>query len=117
MRHIVLFIMTYIFVFFIYQVFVVSKAKRRNSKKRPIEVNYLIKKYNIDIGKLNYKKLLMTISLVSSLDISVIVTVILLFDNYLLEIVIAFLMVIPVILISYSFVGKYYVKRGMIINE
>ena len=107
MRHIVLFIMTYIFVFFIYQVFVVSKAKRRNSKKRPIEVNYLIKKYNIDIGKLNYKKLLMT----------VIVTVILLFDNYLLEIVIAFLMVIPVILISYSFVGKYYVKRGMIINE
>lgn len=117
MNHIILFIMTYVFVFFIYQIFIVSKGKRRNSKKRPIEVNYLIKKYNIDINKINYKKLLMTISLVSSLDISVIVTVILLLDNYLLEIVVAFLIVIPVIIVSYSFVGKYYVKRGMIINE
>ncbi len=117
MKHIVLFIMTYVVIFFIYQVFIVSKGKRRNSKKRPIEVNYLIKKYNIDINKINYKNLLMTVSLVSSLDISVIVTVILLFDNYFLEIIVAFLIVIPVIIVSYSFVGRYYVKKGMIINE
>ena len=35
-------------------------------------------------NKLDYKNFLMTISLVSSLDISIIVTVALLFDNYLL---------------------------------
>ena len=117
MEQIILFIMTYIVVFFIYQVFIVSKAKRRNSKKRPMEVNYLIKKYNIDINKLNYKNLLMTISLVSSLDISIIVTVALLFDNYLLQVIFIFLLVIPVIMISYSFIGKYYKKRGAIKDE
>ena len=111
MEQIILFIMTYIVVFFIYQVFIVSKAKRRNSKKRPMEVNYLIKKYNIDINKLDYKNLLMTISLVSSLDISIIVTVALLFDNYLLQVIFIFLLVIPVIMISYSFIGKYYKKE------
>ena len=117
MEQIALFIMTYITVFFIYQIFIVSKAKRRNSKKRPIEVNYLIKKYNVDINKLNYKNLLMIISLVSSLDISIIVTVVLLFDNYLLQIVSAFLTVIPVIMISYNIVGRYYQKKGMIKDE
>ena len=117
MEQIILFIMTYIVVFFIYQVFIVSKDKRRNSKKRPMEVNYLIKKYNIDINKLNYKNLLMTISLVSSLDISIIVTVALLFDNYLLQVIFIFLLVIPVIMISYSFIGKYYKKRGAIKDE
>ena len=111
MEQIILFIMTYIVVFFIYQVFIVSKAKRRNSKKRPMEVNYLIKKYNIDINKLDYKNLLMTISLVSSLDISIIVTVALLFDNYLLQVIFIFSLVIPVIMISYSFIGKYYKKE------
>ena len=111
MEQIILFIMTYIVVFFIYQVFIVSKAKRRNSKKRPMEVNYLIKKYNIDINKLDYKNFLMTISLVSSLDISIIVTVALLFDNYLLQVIFIFLLVIPVIMISYSFIGKYYKKE------
>ena len=111
MEQIILFIMTYIVVFFIYQVFIVSKAKRRNSKKRPMEVNYLIKKYNIDINKLDYKNLLITISLVSSLDISIIVTVALLFDNYLLQVIFIFLLVIPVIMISYSFIGKYYKKE------
>ena len=82
-----------------------------------MEVNYLIKKYNIDINKLDYKNLLMTISLVSSLDISIIVTVALLFDNYLLQVIFIFLLVIPVIMISYSFIGKYYKKRGAIKDE
>lgn len=117
MEQIVLFIMTYTVVFFVYQIFIVRKAKRKNSKKRPMEINYLIKKYNIDIEKVNYKNLLMLISLISSLDISIIVTISLLFDNYFLEILSAFILAIPIIMISYSFVGKYYSKRGMMKDE
>ncbi len=112
MKHIILFIMTYIFVFLIYQIFIV-RNKRRNSKKRPMEINYLIQKYNIDISKINYKKLLKVVALISSLDISIIVTIATLFDNYLIQIIIVFVLVIPTIMISYSFVGKYYKKGGI----
>ncbi len=113
MKHIILFIMTYIFVFLIYQIFIVRKAKRRNSKKRPMEINYLIQKYNIDINKINYKKLLKVVALISSLDISIIVTIVTLFDNYLIQIIIVFILVIPIIMISYNFVGMYYKKGGI----
>lgn len=108
--------MTYLFVFFIYQIFIIRKAKRKNSKKRPMEVNYLINKYHVDIKRINYKKLLLIISLVSSLDISILVTIILIFDSYFIKIVIALLLVIPIIVISYHFIGSYYKKKGMVID-
>lgn len=116
MNEIVLFLMTYLFVFFIYQIFIIRKAKRKNSKKRPMEVNYLINKYHVDIKRINYKKLLLIISLVSSLDISILVTIILIFDSYFIKIVVALLLVIPIIVISYHFIGSYYKKKGMVID-
>ena len=116
MNEIILFLMTYLFVFFIYQIFIIRKAKRKNSKKRPMEVNYLINKYHVDIKRINYKKLLLIISLVSSLDISILVTIILIFDSYFIKIVIALLLVIPIIVISYHFIGSYYKKNGMVID-
>ena len=114
MNEIILFLMTYLFVFFIYQIFIIRKAKRKNSKKRPMEVNYLINKYHIDIKRIDYKKLLLIISLVSSLDISILVTIILIFDSYFIKIVVALLLVIPIIVISYHFIGSYYKKKGMV---
>lgn len=116
MNEIVLFLMTYLFVFFIYQIFIIGKAKRKNSKKRPMEVNYLINKYHIDIKRIDYKKLLLIISLVSSLDISILVTIILIFDSYFIKTIVALLLVIPIIVISYHFIGRYYKKKGMVID-
>lgn len=114
MQEVLLFLMTFLFVFLIYQIFIVRKAKRRNSQKKPMEIQYLINKYHIDMKKVNYKKLLLLISLISSLDISIIVTVVLIFESYFMKFIVAFLLVIPIIIISYHFVGKYYKKKGMI---
>ena len=117
MKQIILFLLTYIFVFIIYKVMLIGKNKKRNSKKKPMEVKYLETKYNLDLKKLNYKNLLRIIALVSSLDISLIVTIAFLFESYLLELLIILVLRIPTIIISYSFVGNYYVKKGMIKDE
>ena len=69
-QEIVLFIITFIFVFIIYQLFVVRKAKRKKKKKEPMEVTYLTSRYKLDIKKVNYNRLLLVISLVSSFDIA-----------------------------------------------
>lgn len=117
MQQIILFIMTYITVFLVYQFIILRKAKKRNSKKKPVEVNYLIYKYKIDLKKVNYKQLLMTISLVSSLDISILITVVLLSKSYILSLILILILIIPLIIFSYSFIGKYYIKKGMIKDE
>ncbi len=115
MKQAILFIMTFIFVFVIYRFILLGKKKKK--AKKPMEVSYLINKYKLDLKKVKYDSLLTTVALVSSIDISVVVTLVLLIDNYLLQIVGALVLVIPIILISYSFVGKYYIKKGMIKDE
>ena len=117
MEEFILFLMTFFVVYVIYQVFIIRKAKRRNSTKRPVEVTYLINKYRLDIKRLEYKKLLQCISIVSSLDISLLVSIVFIFDNFIYQILLVILLVIPVILLSYHIVGIYYIRKGLIINE
>lgn len=111
----ILFVMAFLIVYVFYKVLIIKQAKRRNSKKRPAEINYLIYAYKIDIKKLNYQNLLNTISIVSAFDISLIVSIISLVGNmFLLQLVVAVIIVIPIFLISYHFVGIYYRKKGCI---
>ena len=138
MKQVILFLLTFIFVFLFYQIFIIRKAKIKKEKKskkklfkknknnkgkedilpkKPMEIKLLESKYKLDLDKINYNRLLLVVSLVSSLDISILVTLVLIIDNYLLQILLALVLAFPLILLSYSFIGKYYVKKGLIKNE
>jgi len=117
MEELILFLMSFVVVYLVYQIFIIRKAKRRNSTKRPVEVTYLINKYHLDIKRIDYKKLLQCVSIVSSLDISLLVSIVLIFNNFIYQLLLVVLLVVPVILISYHVVGVYYVRKGLIINE
>lgn len=114
MQEIILFLMTFLFVFLIYQLFIVRGAKRKNSVKRPMEIRYLESRYKIDIKLVDYKRLLLVVSLVSSFDIAFLVSIVMMIHHYILEILVAFVVVIPLILFSYHLVGIYYVQKGLI---
>lgn len=118
MEEIVLFIFCYIFTLLIYEIFVVKKAKKiKNIEKMPTEVKYLVSKYKIDIKKVNYNQLLQIVALVSSLDITLVVSVLTLVENFFISILISIVLVVVTIFISYHFVGNFYRKKGMIKDE
>ena len=108
----VLFIMTFLLIYIIYELFLVRKAKKDKRRKKPVEVNYLIGKYNLDINKLNYKRLLNIISAVSAFDISLVVTIVSLLDSFYLQLLIGFVLIMLLILVSYDIVGRIYKKKG-----
>lgn len=126
MEQVFYFIICYILTFLLYLIFVILPRlrylkKKKNNKvkkerKEPVEVRYLVTRYRLNLDKVDYKKLLMIISLVSSLDISIAVSVSLLVDAYFLQLTVAFLLLVPLIFISYHFIYKYYLKKGMIKN-
>ena len=111
-QEIVLFIITFIFVFIIYQLFVVRKAKRKKKKKEPMEVTYLTSRYKLDIKKVNYNRLLLVISLVSSFDIALVVSIIMAINSFILEIVVGFVSTLVIILLSYHIVYLVYKRKG-----
>ena len=128
MKEIILFIACFILVFICYQVFFILPMKKyrknkKNGKKKKIkerkelaEIRFLVTKYKLDLDKVNYNKLLLVVSLVSSFDITLIVTIITLFDSYLVSFLLAAVLVLPIVMISYWLVYKFYEKKGMIKN-
>lgn len=114
MGKVILFICSFIFILIFYEIFVVKKAKKKNAKDKPIEVKYLINKYKVDLKKADYNQMLQITALVSSLDIAIIITVVSFFERVNMQLLVAFIMVIPLILISYHIVGCVYRKKGMV---
>ena len=108
-----LFLLCFFLVLIVYEIFIVRRAKAKKVKKQPIEVRYLITRYHLNMRKIDYPQLLQIVALVSSFDISFIVFVVAMLDSYLWQIVAVFVLVLPVIILSYHFVGVFYKKKGM----
>ena len=118
MQEIILFILTFLIIFVVYESFIVTKAKKNLKKKKDnkqlMEVKYLVYKYKFDLKKIDYKKLLHVCAVVSSIDMALIVSVSMIFESYLFQLITAVLLLVPVILISYHIVYLIYKKKGLI---
>lgn len=109
-ENIILTVLSFILVLIIYEIFIVNKAKK-NREKIPVEIKYIIKKYKIDLDKINYNQLLQMVAITSAFDISLIAFVMSMIPNFGLELLIGLIMFVPIIFISYSFIGKRYRKK------
>ena len=112
MEELVLFMMSYLFVFIIYHFFVIKKAKKGDFTKFPTEINYLKLKYKINVDKSNYKKILKRVAMVSSFDIALIVTIMMLMNHFLLQILVIIIASPIVFIVSYHILGKLLQKEG-----
>lgn len=108
-----IFLVIYIF----YLIFGVLKKKKFNVDKIPVELRFLIKRYHLDMSKINYRSIMNMIGLASSFVISFTATFIFKYiKNELLMILIGGLMIIPLIFITFNFIGLYYRKKGCVTN-
>lgn len=86
--------------------------------KFPTEVEILMIRYRVDLSKINYKKLLKLVGMMCSIDIGLILGILsyLPVNNIYILILIGGVLMIPIILISYSILGRYLKKKGMTRN-
>ena len=118
MQELLLIIISYIFIFLMYQLLIVRPSKSTKRKKPfvPVEVTYLEKRYKLNLKKVNYNQLLQIIAITSSFDITLVVSVIALVNNFFISILLAIVITVLSIIISYYFVYLFYKKKGMIKN-
>lgn len=129
MEELGLFILSFIFVFLIYQIFIIRPAKKRKNNKSKgrkkkedtskelFEIKYLQARYKLDMKKINYNQLLQICAITSSFDISFIVYLIGIINNFILRVLGGFIFTLGIIMLSYHLVYLFYKKKGMIINE
>lgn len=116
MSYIIEFITAFVLCYLLYLVFVILSKKKNhfNSKKLKVEETYLINKYKIDFKKVNYKKHLYLVALINSFILAFTLIAVQIVKNIFIQIFLSVVFLIPLILISYSLLGKYYQKKGLI---
>ena len=111
MKELIVYLLTFLIVYLLYFFFVILKEKKLNSYKKSTEITFLKTKYKLDIEKIGINKLSHVCALSNVFIIANTLAIVHFIDNFLLKTVVGFIVLIPMILIVYNFIGKYYQKK------
>ena len=111
MESVIEFIIFFILVFLGYYLFIVKKYKKYDEKKCPTEVAYFVKIYKINPKNINYHKFLLAITFINALIIAGVATTISIVTGLFLQLILGLFLLIPLMILSYSLLGKYYQNK------
>ena len=109
MEYIGWFIFSFILIYIIYYILFIKKTKR--GEKVPSEAQYLISIYKLDVNKFSYYRFIRVVGLVTSFDIAIVATIVATVDAIIWQILFGFVAVVPVIVLSFMLLGKYYQNK------
>lgn len=101
----------FIIIYLCYVIFVINKKNKLEKMKSNAGVIYLVNKYQIDLKKINMKVLAHMIALANSFILSITLFILSFVDNYMLKILLCFIIIIPFQYIMYMIIGKMYQKE------
>ena len=109
--HFIWFALFFIAVYIVYFFMLKSKLKRKKEKTIG-EISYLIRKFHLDVRKIDYWKMILPISLINAFIISFVATVIMLFPvNMIWQLLIGFVLLFFLIYAIYEIYGRHLVKN------
>ena len=98
-------------IYLFYFIFVICRKKKLSKIKQSTEILFLKKKFKLNLNHISDKKLANIVAISNSFIISITFTVVELFDNIIIKLMVAFVMLIILILIIYGLLGKILKKK------
>lgn len=82
-----------------------------------IGTGFVIRRFNLDLKKITYKKVAIIVSLVNSLIISFTSVIVINIDNFIYKILVGFVLIFALIFSLYEIVGRYLYKSQFKVKE
>ena len=101
----------FISIYLLYLFLIVLRKKGLDNFENSTEMLYLKKKYHITVTKENGKALAHTIAVSNALVVSLTLLCVSMIENLPLKIIVAMGVLVPMILLVYSIIGKIYQKK------
>ena len=111
MKEIFLYLFIFILVYLFYIIFVYRKKNVLKKFPNGKEMSYLKYKYNVKITDKNIKKISQSIFLANAFILATTVTVVSMFNNLFLEIIVGIVTLLLLILLTYHIIGKIFGRR------
>ncbi len=107
-----------VFAVLLYYKFIEVKGIKKYTKKNiPVDLKLLINTQNIDVKKIDYKKLMRIVSIVNAVDIGIVLLITNVTENILLKFLIAMPLIFGFLFLSYKGVGLVLKKKGLTKDE
>lgn len=111
-RVLVEYVIVFVVLFILHYFLFVRKNKKYDKNKVPLELLYLVRLYNLNIKKINYKNFVWIYSLINTFIIATVYIIIsYLLEKLILQIIIGIVLLILFIIICYGLLGRYYMKK------
>ena len=111
MIYFIYFIIAFLLIYLFYFLTVILQKKRYEKFKKSNQFMYFVNKYKLDTTKINIKEFIYIISFTNSLIIAIAFIMTFLVENIILQLLIGLIVLIPLILVSYSLIGKYLKRK------
>ncbi len=119
MKEIVIWLVMFILIYLFYEWFVIRKEKALENMKEGKELSLLARKYKLNYQKIDMKPLVRMIAVANAFIMATVVTIVSLLRNWIANlllwacsvIAVGFLLLIPLILIIYGRIGRYYQNK------
>jgi len=111
MEYLIYFLISFAIVYLFYFITVVLQKKRYDKFKKSNQVMYFVNRYKLNIKKINIKKFINIISLTNSFIIALSFTVVIKIDSFILMLLVGLIVLVPLMLLLYHFIGKYLQKE------
>lgn len=105
------FIVIFLIVYLGYYLFSYRKLKKYDRKKSPVNIKYLVLRYNLDIVRLGYKRVFKTLMLSDSFIVAFMFTITRVVDNVYVRLLVSFILIFPLFAGVYHLVAMYYKKE------
>lgn len=105
------FIVIFLIVYLGYYLFSYRKLKKYDRKKSPVNIKYLVLRYNLDIVRLGYKRVFKALMLCDSFIVAFMFTITRFIDNVYVRLLVAFILIFPLFAGVYHLVAMYYKKE------
>lgn len=108
MKYVIIFLIAFTIVYLFYLFTVVLQTKRMEKFKKSNQIMYFVKRYKVDVEKLNMKKFTNLLGLTNAFIIATAFMAMYLVENYILQFLLGLIVLIPLMLICYHLIGKRY---------
>ena len=111
MNYLITFIFCFVVVYLCYSLVVIYRKKGFEKFKTSKQLMYFEKAYNINPEQINLKHFARSLALTNAFIIASTCTIIEIFDNLILKLLVAFVILVPLMLLMYKLLGTIYKKK------
>lgn len=111
MERIIASIIVLIFIYLLYAVTVIHNKNKIKEFEKSGQAAFIIKKYKLTISKINMKNFARLIAFTNSFMIALVFFITDFIENYILKLLVGFIILLPTILLCYHLIGIFYKKK------